>query len=109
MEAEIRATSNEHRASTEARSTVNDARFSCLLASLPRSSNPLESAVEVAQRVVQHDGPAVRAGGRVFGAAELPEQPLHLVWRQRHVHLDGGVAGDRGGDLLLQDRKSTRL
>ncbi len=35
---------------------------------------------------------------RAVGLRQLLQQPLHFVLLQRHVDLDGGMAGDAGGD-----------
>ena len=34
----------------------------------------------------------------MVGFGEFREQPFHFVLLQRHVDLDGGVAGDGGGN-----------
>src|ERR1700761_9743390 len=40
----------------------------------------------------------MRATRRQLGFAQLTEQPGHALRVERHIDLDGGVAGDGGGD-----------
>src|ERR1700722_4716249 len=40
----------------------------------------------------------MRATCRQLGFAQLTEQPGHALRVERHIDLDGGVAGDGGGD-----------
>jgi len=48
--------------------------------------------------VAEGDGPAVGTACGVLGLAQFGEQPVDLGAVERHVDLDGGVAGDAGGD-----------
>ena len=48
--------------------------------------------------VAEGDGAAVGAGGGVFGFGEGFEEPGDLGGLEGLVDLDGGVAGDAGGD-----------
>src|SRR5580704_4499862 len=58
----------------------------------------LERLLNVLYRIPQYDGPAVGAGHGVVGFREFGEEPVHFILLERHVDLDGGVAGDGGGD-----------
>src|SRR5262249_47410388 len=62
-------------------------------------------SLNVSNRVTQNHRSAVWAGHRTVSFGELGEQPFHLVLIERHVDLDGGMAGDGGSDAsanLLQ-------
>ena len=48
--------------------------------------------------VAQGDGAAVGAGGGVLGFGEFGEEPVDFGGFEGLVDLDGGVAGDAGGD-----------
>src|SRR2546428_11115696 len=58
--------------------------------SLPDTSN---LAPDVLERDPAHRRSTVRTEVRSRRRAELGEQPLHLLARQRRVRLDGGAAG----------------
>ena len=58
----------------------------------------LEGFGDVFVGVAEGDGAAVGAAGGVFGFAEFGEEPVDLCGFEGHVDLDGGVAGDAGGD-----------
>src|SRR2546425_12304838 len=62
----------------------------------------LEGFLNFPQGIAQHDGAAVRAGHGTFGKAQLLEEPFHLAPLERHIDLDGSVAGDGGGDPRAQ-------
>ena len=40
----------------------------------------------------------MRAGHGTVGLGQFRQQPFHFILLERHVDLDGGVAGDGGGD-----------
>src|ERR1035441_3632129 len=64
---------------------------SCLLDSL-------KGPLNVLNRIPQNDRPAMRTAHGAIGFGQLAQQPLHFVLLQRHVHLDGCVARNAGGD-----------
>ena len=63
-----------------------------------RGSDALEGALDIFVGVAEGDGASVGAGGGVFGFAEFGEEPVDLGGIEGLVDLDGGVAGDAGGD-----------
>ena len=63
-----------------------------------RQLNALEGFGYVFVGVAQSDGAAVGAGGGVLGFGERVEEPFDFGGIEGLVDLDGGVAGDAGGD-----------
>ena len=62
------------------------------------SLDSLKRLLNILQRVSQNYRSAVRARHGAVGFGQFAEQPFHLVLFERHVDLDGGVAGDGCGD-----------
>src|SRR5437899_9854874 len=89
------------------RQTDNWRRFASGIPKL----NPFESLLNLLHRITQEYRAAVRTVHRTRGSREFAEQPFHLFPVERHVHLDGRVAGDRGGDFRSEriERKRTSL
>ncbi len=81
--------------------------------------NALKCALYLFMRIPQCDGSAMRTAHRMLGFPQFREQPGYLLGVERHVHLDGGMASNRGGnapaaglcvlDLLLPLRDSQHL
>ena len=51
----------------------------------------------------------MRTGHGALGFAQLLQQPIHLASVERHVHLDGRMAGYRGRDPVSQNLEGKRL
>src|SRR6516164_7660208 len=69
----------------------------------------LESSLNVPYRIPQNDGASMGTAHGAVSLGQLPQQPLHLVVRQRHVDLDGGVAGDGRGYVSANSLEIERL
>ncbi len=62
------------------------------------TSGALEGFGNVAVGVAEGDGAAMGAAGGVFGLGEGVDEPCDLLLIEGLIDLDGGVAGDAGGD-----------
>src|ERR1035441_5344855 len=64
-----------------------------------RLSDTLEGPLDVPYRIPQNDRTAMWTTHGAVGFSEFLQEPLHFILFERHVDLDGGVAGDGGGDV----------
>ena len=65
------------------------------------ASAPPETALELIPRELNDDGPAVNVVRGQRAVAERHEQGAHLLGRERVTSLDGRLARDRRGKMLM--------
>src|SRR5579864_492302 len=70
----------------------------CCWSSSSVISDTFKRFLNLLHRIAQYHGTAMRTAHGTLGPGQYLQQPLHFFLLQRHVDLDGGMAGDRGRD-----------